>query len=505
MAQQEYKIGLSNPSVPMLSEQQTRTIIGSTAGESPASSDKPGIAYFHNVMPTFNGLDSIGFKSKIAAALPAGVTMEDVRVAYGDARSRVYLGWDSAGNAYALRTGSTIWLALPATVPVTSSPMFSVSTVTIGTVNGVSYIMFSGIGAFTYNETTNVLDAVTLTGLDITTVLGVVASSGYLVAYTFEAIVWSSTIDPTDFIPSQVTGSGGGNVAGTAGDILFCTDNTLGLLIYTDANIIAGTYTGNARFPFKFREVDNSKGGIDLDNVAYEANSSSQYVYSKAGVHSVTSQKAEVILADVTDFLAGKRFEDYNETTDLYEVTDLSASETMLKKIKFIASRYLIFSYGLPATGFTHALVFDTSLKKIGKLKIDHTDVFEYIGTQSEVSKESVAFLLPTGEIKTLDFSVSATSSGVLVLGKLQFVRTRMIDLHEVVVENVPEGATLTVLSQASVKGKGFTNVTGFLADTDEEARTYNFHSEAKNHSIVFKGQFNLITAQVTYSIGAKR
>lgn len=506
MAQREYPIALRNFALPMLSEQQTRTIIGSTAGEAPAKEDKPSVAYMHNVMPDSNGLNSVGYKSVIPAPrLPIGEVMVDARIAYSDIRTRLYLAWDSEGNAYALLTGATEWLPLLPSSPITSDPNFSSESVTIGTVNGISYIFFSGLGAFTYVESSNNLQAVTLTGLTIPNILGIVASSGYLIAYTVEAIAWSSTIDPTDFVPSQVTGAGGGDVAGTAGDIIFSTDNSLGVLIYTDANVVAGTYTGNARFPFKFREVPDSKGGINLDRVAYEANSGTQFVYSKAGLQSISAQRAENILPEVTDFLAGKRFEDYNESTLLYEITDLAVNETMNKKIKYVASRYLVISYGLPGTGFTHAIIYDTALNRLGKLRSTHADVFEYIGEQSEISKSSIAFLAEDGSVSVLDFSVSAESNGVLVLGKLQFVRTRFISLEGVEVENVESDAQLDLYTQASLDGKNFTTVQGILNLANPNLRTYHFHVAAKNHSLVFIGKFNSVTAQVKYVVTSRR
>jgi len=507
MAQRFYTINLQDSLFPMLSEQQSRTIIGSTAGEAPAKEQRPGIAYCHNVMPSRYGYDSVGFLSVVLAfaGLPAGLSFSDVRIVYGDAKSRLYLAWDTEGNVYALLSGSSVWIALPATVPATGGPGFSLDSVTIGTVNGVSYIFYAGIGGFNFNEVTKVLDAVTFTGLAIATILGVVASSGYLVALTNQAIAWSSTIDPTDFVPSQVTGSGGGNVAGIAGAILFATPNTLGILIYTSGNVIAGTYTGNVQFPFKFREVDDSKGGINLDRIAYEANAKVQYVYSKAGLQTITSQRAENILPEVTDFLAGRRFEDYNETTKLYEITDLSASATMLKKIKYVASRYVIVSYGLPTTGFTHALIFDTALNKLGKIKLNHVDVFEYVNSQTEISKESIAFLLADGEVKVLDFSAIATGNGVLILGKLQFTRSRNLILLGVEVENVESSATLSLSSQVTLNGKTFTSVEGTVKESVDNLRSYDFRSEGKNHSLVFIGKFNLVTAQIRFAIGGRR
>ncbi len=504
MAQRFYDISLDTPIFPMLSEKQGRTIIGSTAGEAPAREDKPGVAYCHNVMPSKEGFDSVGYLSIIQATafLPAGLEFSDVRIAYGDATSRIHLAWDTEGNVYALLLGSTEWRSLPLTVPATTGPGFSIESVTIGTVNGVSHIFYSGIGSFTYNETTNQLDAETLAGLSISDVLGVMASSGYLVAYTNIAIAWSSTIEPTDFVPSEVTGAGGGNVADLAGAILFGTTNTLGLLLYTSANTVAGTYTGNAKFPFKFREVKNSRGGISLDQIAYQSNADEQFVYSKAGLQSITSQRAEIILPEVTDFLAGKRFEDFDDTTLLYTRTDLTS--VMQKKIKYIASRYLVISYGI--SSFTHALVFDIGLKKLGKLKFTHVDAFEYVGDQTEIAKESIALVSATGEVSVVDFSAQAESSGILILGKLQFVRSRLITLLGADVENVDTSATMELHTQASLKGKSADRtVKGGVISSTENLRQFSFRETALNHSLIFKGKYNLTTAQIVYTIAGRR
>jgi hypothetical protein len=497
MAQQFYNIDIKQATFPMLSEQMGRTIIGQTTSSgSRATEDKPGIAYCQNVMPTARGLDSVGYSAQIPA-ISSSITMQDVRTAFGDLRNRFYIAWDSAGSVYVLAKGATTWNKLA------SSPagFVGVNDITIGTVNGVSYLYYSKVGAFVYNETTQLLESVTLAGLDESEVLGVIGSSGYLVAVTHEAIAWSSTILPTDFVPSDVTGAGGGNVAGTEGEILFITSNSLGLLIYTAANVIAGTYTGNARFPFKFRPVNDAKGGIGLDLVAYEANSTSQYVFSKAGLQAVTSSKADNILPEVTDFLAGKRFEAFDFGTQHYTLTELT--NTMLKKIKFVAARYLVISYGI--TSFTHALVYDTALNKLGKLAVDHVDCFEYLATQDEISKESIAFLGADGCVQTLDFSTNENSLGVLVLGKLQYTRNRFITLLGMEVENVAEDAFFLTYTQESLDGKNFELGGGTQVGNEGGLRTYGFRVTAKNHSIVFLGKFNSITAQIRYSVAGRR
>ena len=502
MAQSYYRIDLTAPLFPMLSEQQGRTIIVPQAGEQD-SNNKPALAYCHNVMPSEYGLDSVGYLEVIPAAIPAVSNFVDVRIAYGSARSRLYLAWDATGRVYVYLIGAAAWVKLDDTVPSPVTGSFSKEDITIGTVNGVSYIFYSRLGCFRYNESTGVLDPITLTGISIPVTLGVVASSGYLAAYTEEAIAWSSTIDPTDFTPSTVTGAGGGNIAGIGGKIVFILTNSLGLLAYTATNVVAGTYTGNVQFPWKFREVPEAKGGISLDLVAYEANSSDQYVFSKAGLQSVSSNRAKVLLPMLTDFLAGKRFEDFNEVTEEYEITDLTA--TMQKKLKFIAARYLVISYGV--TSFTHAIVLDLALNKLGKLRIPHVDCFEYIDDQTEVAKESLAFVSASGAVQVVDFSVTAASSGVVILGKMRASRTRTLQLLGVDVENVPDTDSFSLRTRLEQDGKNVAppTVAGSLLQSGLNVASYGFRSTAANHSLMCLGRFNLVSLIIKYKPAGRR
>ena len=496
MAQRDYTISLKQASFPMLSEQQERTVIGGSDKSSSGDPESPGVGYCHNVMPTSKGLDSVGYLQIVPPYSPVTTLFSDVRIIYGSNRTRLYLGFSSDGSIHVLKEGSTFWFKLSETFSV------DVNQITIGTVNGVSYIYYKSIGCVKYNESTDALDTVVLTGLVASEIVGITASYGYLIAYTESDIAWSSTVDPTDFTPSAVTGAGGGSVAGIGGAILFCLPNSLGTLIYTETNTIAGTYTGNVKYPFKYREVDNSKGGISLDFTAYEANSAAQFVYSKAGLQSLTSQKAEIILPEITDFLAGKKFEDFDETTKTFIVTELTT--TMKKKIKFIASRYLVISYGI--FSFTHALIYDIGLKRLGKLKIAHVDCFEYVGSQKEVSKESIAFLLATGEVSVLNFSTTVESNGIVIFGKLQYTRNKIIVLQGIEVENIDSDAALSVFAQQSLDGKTISStIAGNELTSVNKLRKYGFRLSAVNHSILLIGKFNLTTLFIIYTLGGRR
>lgn len=502
MAQYDYRANLGAAGFPLLSEKMGPSIIVSSNRATNISENKdiPHVYYCHNVMPTAEGMNSVGFTTTIAAASPAVTDFAEVKIVYGNARSRLHLAWTTTGEVYSLKPGEVTWLKLADTSPSTVGAGFSTSDVTVGRVNGKTYIWYLGVGCFTYNEATDVLDNVTLTGLTIADIVGITASSGYLIAYTTTAVAWSSTVDPTDFTPSTVTGAGGGSVAGIGGNIKFMLPNNLGFLAYSDTNVISGSFTDRVNYPFKFREVNNSKGGISLDYVAHEANTTSQYAFTTAGMQATTSQSASLLLPEVTDFLSGKRFEDFDTATNTFQITDLTA--TMQKKIKLISSRYLVISYGI--TEFTHALVYDIVLERLGKIKHTHVDCFEYVGSQDEVAKESLAFVSKTGEVDVVDFAVQTTSTGVLILGKFQYTRGRFMILQGVELENIETGSTLAVTSLSAIDGKNYTAYSGYEMYTEDNIRNYTFDVSAKNHSILLAGQFNLVSATIIFTQGGK-
>ena len=507
MAQGIFDFDLQNTQFPLLAEQQGRTYINTKE-----QSKLPVIAYCHNVMPVAQGMQSVGYDQLVAAipGLPETAYMTDLRTLFSTTKVKTFMAWGIDGSARVIVEGGVLntWQDVTInTVPPRAWPVeFDVNCITLGTVNGVSYVFYKQFGCFTYDSTTFELNEVEMVGLSLPTILGIVASAGYLIAHTELAVAWSSTIDPLDFVPSQVTGAGGGNVAGIAGDIAFITPNTLGILVYTQANIIAGTYTGNAQYPFKFREVEDSQSAENLDLVTYEANSASQYIISRSGVQAVSSQRAEGILPEVTDFLANGRFEDYDTTTHQFtRVTTGVGSNGLKRKIKLIAGRYLIVSYGLPTLDyFTHALVYDKVSQKLGKLKISHTDIFDYSGRQEGSPRGTIAFLLGSGNVSTTDLA-DFVGTGVIILGKVGFSASRLTTLQGVELDNITVGGALDVRDQSYLDGKNFTDIAGIEHYRNGRLKEYAFRNTAQGHSIVVIGQFTLVSCRVRYSLSGRR
>lgn len=504
MAQGIFDINLQDTVFPLLSTQQNNTYINTKDPDR-----QPQVAYCHNVLPTKNGIRSVDY-SLIVNAIPPILTNPELRAiktVYSDNSSRCRVAWSKTGVAYLLTEGSNDWQILTVTTapPRTDPGAFDINKVTTGTVNGKTYIHYSHFGCFLLDAGAAELYEVELIGLNALDVLGMSASTGYLIAYTDSSIVWSSTINPLDFVPSQVTGAGGGDISDTDGSIKFVTSNSLGLLIYSAGNIIAATYTGNAVYPFKFRVVEGSKGGVTLDLVGYNNTDSDQYVFSRAGLQTVTSQRANIILPEVTDFFNGNEFEDFNIATKLFERTELSLLVTMRKQVTFIGSRYLVISYSLPTSAvFTHAIVYDTALKKLGKLRINHVAVTEGIAVGEVKSALTLAFLKEQGDMFNLNI-VARSGYGVAVLGKVSFSPSRLITLLGVEVANHSIGFELSVSSHASINGYDYTVVDGVNSLNDNKLKKYAFRNTASHHSIVLIGQFDLVNCQITYTVSGSR
>jgi len=114
-------------------------------------------------------------------------------------------------------------------------------------------------------------------------------------------------------------------------------------------------------------------------------------------------QEAQSIFPEVTDFLLGAELEDYVGELGLQPgnaAPELNASvygefataqfgqnqlmiqrlppgtNGMLVKIAIVASRYLVISHGIQE--LTHMLVYDTALRRWGKLRKKHVAVFEH-------------------------------------------------------------------------------------------------------------------------------
>lgn len=509
MGQITYRANLSAKTFPFISDNWGRTVIqagpDNTFNRQVSSAEDvdrdvgiPQIYYCHNVMPFAQGFQSVGYLETIPTS-GLSTTFVSINILRDNLDNKAYLGVDAAGNFYI--TNGSVW-TFKFLVPGAAGKL-----ITTAYVQGVTYIYVANIGCYKYDFGLGVFTAVTLTSLDPLQVIGIFGAVGYLLAFNIATIAWSSTIDPTDFTPSLVTGAGNGTVEGARGGIKFVLPQLLGFIIYTSANAVAGLYSGNARFPFNFREIVGSGGTSDANLVANDAGSSSHYAYTTSGLQLVNTSYTSTTNPEITDFISGKLFEDFNSTTDTF--SQMVLTSTMKKAINVVSERYLIVSYGV--TELTHALVYDIVQKRYGKLKITHIASLEYELQNpgvTEIPKQSIGFLQKDGRVVTVDFNVYSNASAVMLCGKYQYVRARLIQLDQIFFEDIITPANFTFRVWAALDGKSNIASIPILlspAVPTSNQQIYGSRAIGTNISLLFKGQFKIESLVFSFNVHGKR
>lgn len=512
MAVQTSRFNLSASQFPLLSELQGRTVIVGTHDQNytPGQSLNPGadvgevgipqLYYAHNVLPTPQGYQSVGY---FPFALAQGTSFNFTYVfTVRDSNANIgTLGVTATGQIYLLQYGVNTWVSIVAPVGIAGARP------TTAFVRGITYIYFAFVGCFVYDFPSFTMVPTTLTGLTPANIQGVTGSQGYLVAYDATSVVaWSSVITATDFTPSLTTGAGGGNVDGLTGRIMAAASIDGGIIIFSTNNAVAMIYQANSRYPFSFNPVANSGGLSNAANASYQAlDSDHAYVYSTSGLQALDMNKAQFLLPAATEFLSGSRFEDFNESTNLLSITTLTTA--LQKQIAFIADRFVVVSYGI--NSLTHAIVIDVVLNRVGKLKINHIAMFEfqlYDQTIYETPKKSIGVMANDGTISLVstDIGLSA-SNGVMILGKYQYVRPRLTTLQGVDIENVPDTSNFQIYDLATYDGKTFLPaVSGYTSGNTGLCQHYDFFSTGMNHSLLMKGRFNAVSGEISYNVAGK-
>lgn len=529
MSQITYRGNLSARAFPLVAEQFGRTVIVGGQDQnfnrqvvSTEDIDRdrgiPQVYYCHNVMPTAEGLQSVGYVTQTTVNTP---TPDTFRFIYNNrSASGLYtqVAHTSDGRNFIIRPGFTFWIEI-APIPGDTG----IAQVTTANISGQTYFCFEGLGVYYLDTSTlpYVFVNVPLIGLVTADVKGITSASGYLIAWSDTYVGWSSAIahlvvtDPFDFTPSRITGAGGGQIEEARGNITVCVKHYLGFIIYTVNNAIGAIYSGNARFPFNFKEIIGAGGVMDIGLISADSDAGNHYAYTSAGLQLVGMTTCKLVMSEVTDFLAGRYFEDFDDTTKTFVHQILTTS--MRKAINMISERYLIISYGVNVVfedlRLTHAIVFDTAQQRFGKFKIDHVASFEFGVTRFEdpenrdAPRTSIGFLQADGTIKTVDLTMGAvTSNGTLLLGKYQYVRARTITLDEINLENVFPASTFSVSNLLSLDGKNTVvmPVTPVLPIVGN-LRTYKCRQTGINHSLLLQGNFFMSSLVLNFHNNGRR
>lgn len=512
MAQQEYRAGLYSPNFPFTTDRFGRSVIlgqidqasvrstSQNAQDASATTQVPQIYYCHNMMPSEYGVQSVSY-SQHTAAFPSATTFRQVLQLRDGQDNRAYLGITSTDQVYICQPDFSTWQLL-ATVTGAGS-----SLVTAAFVKGVTYIYFANYGCYKYDFGGNTLQNVSLNGLDTSQVIGIFAMTGYLLAWTVDELAWSTPGDPTEFDPT-VAGAGGGALEGARGAIVVCAVSTSGFIAYTTGNAVAATYSGNEDYPFNFRELAQSGGLKDVAHVDYISQTGGQYAYTTQGMQLISVQNAQLTFPELTDFLAGRRFQDFDSSTNTFSTVELTTS--MRKSVRIIGSRHLVVSYGLPSSPhYTHAIVYDGMLKRYGKLKIPHVQAIDlFLGEDSfDVPRKAIGLLQADGTILVANLDMYADAAdAVIILGKYQLIRQRYLQLEGVEFEGIEQDDTFSVQDMYSWDGAN-TVISAPLSSvtTNGFLRRFLCSIAAVNHSLLVKGSFALNTVLLKFHVNGRR
>lgn len=554
MGQIAYRANLSSSIYPMTVSDGGRTVIVPGPDQNfdrrvdPTGEQKdagiPQALYLENVMPTVNGYQSVGFYSPTSPMTVPGGSPHisqcvEVRATttfigpslYTFAVQNIPLfAWSNSTFTCGRLGNNTVTFVGTAITSVTAG-VFSTAVV-----RGVCYLYFSSATVKElYNVTADSGGNLTLTNITATVlpanflstddIISICGSNNYLLAHNNITAYWSSTTTPTDFTSSLVSGAGQIDPNNSDDALIYMKETLNGFYIYAQNNILYAQYTGNSRYPFKITSVVNSTGLFSGQRWEFygQVDSGGHYVIEKNKVIKfMQGAKTEAMAPEVSDFLSKNPSQAiFNPITNTFTEQNVA---TAVPSIYVHMNRYVLISVngtnqGGSADKYTHVIIFDMHLNRYGRLKLDHTFMFCFW-----LPNEVVGFVnKQNNTIKYLSFDIYGTASvpmvnltadahaGVLVLGKFQYVRTRMMQIEEIEIEGpqntvIQTSPTMAVVLLPSADGRNFDSPVPLTASyMSGGVAKYFTHNTAQNHSIVIKNAFSVNTLQLRFVPGGER
>lgn len=339
-------------------------------------------------------------------------------------------------------------------------------------------------------------------------VICIVGSFNYLILLTKATCFWSSTTTPTDFLPSLVSGAGFGYPNNLKANVSFAKEHSSGFFIYTPKNVVFAAYTGNARYPWKFREVTGSGGYALQTQASGDTNTALQVGVTVTGqLQSLNPDAAILVAPEVSDFFERvKAYDLFDSATNTFSlVQNLMRGPNTEFQIFFVLDRYILCPYGRSGTTpykYEYILVFDTQLRRYGKLK--RACNFIYTDEENIFFLDRVTGVITSlnTNILTVDGSGDPTHAGVLLLGKFQFVRDRFIQMEQIELESSAPTSIVPVVDRIftarlipSFDGKNLSTSVALTPNTARSVGTlmsFDSHTTAKNFCLLVRGAFDL-------------
>ena len=384
MAQNEVRVSLTSKQFPFKFDELSSTVfinrgfeqqrqqLNGFDGDEPVQSF--GICqafYMENVLPMVRGYSSVHCRKQLdliaAPYLTAEVT--SVHILRDDANN-VALFAPANGTNYIYDADAGGWRSYPFEGTLTG-------TASVAHLKGDSYICYAGLGLFLYNFYTRAMDVQLPAGINMSAVRGVAAANQYMLLWDGNTLYWSSATAPLDFLPALSTGAGSTSVLAVRSPITQVLPISDGFICYTTTNAIGATYSGDPVNPWIFREIPGSAGVALAEHVTYEANLEAHFAWTTSGMQHVTLRRAEPLWPELTDSIARGLYSDIVAPATV--PTTVKANRLSVR-LATIGARYLTISLkDSESTGmYQFAYVYDLSGERWGKIKVPHTDIFEF-------------------------------------------------------------------------------------------------------------------------------
>lgn len=332
--------------------------------------NQPQAYFMQNVMPQTRGYTSIHY-TQVVTESTYPVYMDKI-LQLRDEDGSVALLSPARGNNLIYTAATSSWVSHA--FPVTFS-----GAVSIAYLKGKTYVCYEGYGLYSYDFALGTFNEETLIGgILIADVIGVAAAGNYLILYTTQYIAYSSPIAPLDF--TVALGAGGqSKILANKGKITTVLQVGNGVIVHTTVDAIYGQLTGNANFPFQFKEIPNSSGVADSEHVSYDSTNDSHVAWTTAGIMVVSTQRAELLWPELSDLLAMNAYPVAGSSALGYFPQLRKLQQTQVK-VTAVGSRYIAISIkdSADANEFSIAYVYDLSLQRWGRLDVPHIDLFEY-------------------------------------------------------------------------------------------------------------------------------
>jgi hypothetical protein len=549
MPQISYRANLSSAIFPMTLAKSGRSVIIPGSDQNydkridPTGADKssvgiPQVIYMENVLPTSEGYQSVVYRPRTAVTI-AGTWAGNKSIQVLGAKD--ILGIINPIELVAMTSApyiksnfasaATAWqdaIGFPGSLSSTEELSYAVVRGTTYTFSrsGANYYLCTATCATLFSPQVTFTDiSGTVTGIVTSDIRFIVGSFNYLIGVAEDGTVyWSSTTTPTDFSPSLVSGAGSEIPNGIKSTVVGVLEHPTGFFIYTNTNVIAATYTGNNRYPWKFREIQNSNGARrTIQFNGGDGNSSSHILISSSGIiQTVEPTGAGNIAPEVSSFLERSRtFDVFDYTTNLFSLERIPGPFPVFPstltftqvQIYFLLNRYIFISYGggsISGNNCPYAIVYDNLLKRYGKLNIPHRHIYTDGVNIYFFNADSGAVSQMSLDIFEQDVDGVGTqyqARGVLVLGKFQYIRDKNISLEALEIECAQDiteiGESNQVFSAVilpTLDGQTFLPpVTPYLEGKNGSLVSYLAHIDCRNFAVVIKGAFDINTLQLTF------